>query len=78
MYDNYVAISDANKNFSSVVKKCDKYGEVIVFKNNKPVYVLKSIKEKNKEMNISDSEKIDIASKRILKKYHKAFEDLAK
>ncbi len=78
MYDNYVAISEANKNFSSVVKKCDKYGEVIVFKNNKPLYVLKSINSEREEMNISDSEKIDIASKRVLKKYHKAFEELAK
>ena len=30
------------------------------------------------EMEITDEEKFEIASKRVLKKYHKAFEELAK
>jgi hypothetical protein len=29
-------------------------------------------------MEITDEEKFEIASKRVLKKYHKAFEELAK
>lgn len=78
MFENYVAISEVNKNFSNVAKKCDGYGSVVIFKNNKPLYILKSINDANKEIEITDDEKIDIASRRILKKYHKAFEELAK
>ena len=43
MYDNFVEIATANKDFLSVVKKCDEQGEVIIFSDNKPAYILKSI-----------------------------------
>lgn len=78
MFDNYVAISEANKNFSNVAKRCDKFGEVIVFKNNKAKYILKSLDAQDSEMTITDEEKIELASIRVLKKYHKAFEELAR
>ena len=78
MQKNYIAITDANKNFSKVAKICNKLGEVIILKNNKMMYSLKAIDENNNEMEITDDEKIDIASKRVLKRFHKAFEELAK
>ena len=78
MFDNYVAISEANKNFSNVAKICDRFGEVIVLKNNKAKYILKSLDAQDSEMTITDEEKIELASIRVLKKYHKAFEALAR
>lgn len=74
----YISITEANKNFSKVARLCNEAKEVIILKNNKMLYSLKSLDEDNNEMEISDDEKIEIASKRVLKRFHKAFEELAK
>lgn len=76
--NNYISITEANQNFSNVAKKCRQQGKIYILKNNKMEFLLKSLNEENREMEISDDEIIDIASRRILKKYHKAFEELAK
>lgn len=79
MIDNdMISITEANQNFSNVAKKCRQHGKLYILKNNKIEFLLKSYDEENREMEISDDEIIDIASRRVLKKYHKAFEELAK
>lgn len=72
-----VSISEANQNFSKVARLVDKAGEVYIFKNNKPKYKLVDIENDN-AIEMSDSEKIDFVAARILKKYRRAFEELAK
>ena len=72
-----VSISEANQNFSKVAREADRLGSVVIFKNNKPKYKLIDI-EQDAEIEMSDEEKIDFIAARILKKYHKAFEELAK
>ena len=72
-----VSISEANQNFSKVARMVDKNGEVIIFKNNKPKYRLVDI-ENSTEIEMTDDEKIDFVADRILKKYRRAFEELAK
>lgn len=72
-----VSISEANQNFSRVARMVDRTGEVYIFKNNKPKYRLVDI-EKDTTIEMSDDEKIDFVAARILKKYHRAFEELAK
>lgn len=72
-----VSMSEANQNFSKVAQKVDQSGEVYIFKNNKPKYKLIDI-ENNNSIEMTDDEKIDFVAKRILKKYRKAFEELAK
>ncbi len=72
-----ITMTEANQNFSKVVKIADKNGSAIVFKNNKPKYMIVNI-EKNPIFELSDDEKIDVASKRILEKYLDAFKELAK
>lgn len=67
-----ISMTEANQNFSKVVKIADNNGSAIVFKNNKPKYVILNI-EKNPIFELSDEEKIDVASKRILEKYLDAF-----
>lgn len=78
MDEKFVSITEANQNFSKVAKKCKELGEVIILKNNKMVFSVKSFDSNFEEMEITDEEKFEIASKRVLKKYHKAFEELAK
>ena len=75
--DQIVSISQANQNFSKVARLADKTGSVVIFKNNKPKYKLIDL-EREEEQCMTDDEKIDIIAARILKKYHKAFEELAK
>lgn len=72
-----ISMTEANQNFSKVVKIADSSGSAVVFKNNKPKYVILNI-EKNPIFELSDEEKIDVASKRILEKYLDAFKELAK
>ena len=71
-----VSITEANQNFSAVARKVDERKKVVVFKNNQPKYVVYSVEEV--PMELTDSEKIDVAAKRVLARYHKAFEELAK
>ena len=78
MDEKFTSITEANRNFSKVAKKCKELGEVIILKNNKMVFSVKSLDFNFEEMEITDEEKFEIASKRVLKKYHKAFEKLAK
>ncbi len=72
-----VPISEANQNFSKIARLVDKVGEVYIFKNNKPKYKLVDI-ESDTTIEMSDIEKIDFVAARILKKYRRAFEELAK
>ena len=71
-----VSITEANQNFSAVARKVDECRKVVVFKNTQPKYVVYSIE--NQPFELTDSEKLDVAAKRILKRYHKAFEELAR
>lgn len=72
-----ISVSEANQNFSKVARLTDKIGTVYIFKNNKPKYKLVSI-ESDTSIEMTDDEKINFVALRILKKYKKAFEELAK
>ena len=72
-----VSISEANQNFSKIARMADKYGELYIFKNNKPQYKLIDI-DSDTTIEMSDDEKIDFVAARILKLYRPAFEELAK
>lgn len=72
-----VSISEANQNFSRVARMVDKNGVMFIFKNNKPKYKLIDI-EADTTIEMTDDEKIDFVAARILKKYRRAFEELAK
>ena len=72
-----VSISEANQNFSRVARLAEKNGTIVIFKNNKPKFKLVDL-EQDEEIELTDDEKIDLVAARILKKYRKAFEELAK
>jgi antitoxin Phd len=71
-------MTQANQNFSSVARSVDKNGEVVVFKNNKPKYLVIDMENSDFILDLSDDEKIDIIAQRILKRYLPAFQELAK
>ena len=72
-----VSVSEANQNFSRVTRIADTQGQAVIFKNNKPKYLLVDM-ENTSCFDMSDDEKIDVIAARILKRFKPAFEELAK
>ena len=72
-----VSMTEANQNFSKVARIAERSGEAVIFKNNKPKFIVLDI-DKSDYFNLTDDEKIDIVAARILKKFRPAFEELAK
>ena len=72
-----VSVTEANQNFSRVARITEKYGQTIIFKNNKPKYMMIDL-ENSPIIDMTDDEKIDFVAARILKKYKPAFLELAK
>lgn len=75
--NNLVSISEANQNFSKVARLVDENGAAVILKNNVPRYVLIEYSQFQKEEVIGD-EKINTIAEKVLSKYAKAFEELAK
>ena len=76
-FKQIVSISEANQNFSKVARLAEQWGDIYIFKNNKPKYKLTDI-ENDTSIEMTEDEKIDFVATRILKKYRAAFEELAK
>ena len=72
-----LSVSEANQNFSKATKLADQNGSIILLKNNRPSYMLISLRE-NPDFELTDEEKIDIVARRVLERHRKAFEELAK
>ncbi len=72
-----LSVSEANQNFSKATKLADQNGSIILLKNNRPSYMLISLRE-NPDLELSDDEKIDVVARRVLERHRKAFEELAK
>lgn len=74
----FFTMEQANQNFSQVAKTAEEKGEAIIFKNNKPKYLVIDIEKNGSLLELSEDEKIDIVARRILEKYLPAFKELAK
>ena len=72
-----IPMTEANQNFSRAAKIAERNGSAVIFKNNRPKYLLVDLTD-NSVLELTDDEKIDIVAKRILNKYRNAFEELAK
>ncbi|MDY6367335.1 MAG: type II toxin-antitoxin system prevent-host-death family antitoxin [Clostridia bacterium] len=70
--NNLVSISEANQNFSKVVKNVDESNSVIILKNNKPKYILSAYTEKQ----FSENDMLELIARRILSEHKHAFEVL--
>ena len=76
--DTIFSMTQANQNFSAIARAVDKNGEAVVFKNNKPKYLIVNMENSSLFLDLTDDEKIDIIAKRVLNKYLGAFKELAK
>ena len=72
-----VSVTEANQNFSRVTRIAEKNGRAVIFKNNRPKYMVIDL-ENSPILELTDDEKIDIVAARILKRFKPAFEELAK
>ena len=75
--EEIISITEANQNFSNAVRTADRNGRAVIFKNNRPKYLLVNL-EMSPALDLSDDEKIDIVAARILKRHKTAFLELAK
>ena len=72
-----VSVTEANQNFSRVTRIAEKNGQAVIFKNNRPKYMVIDL-ETSPYLDLTDDERIDIVASRILKRFKPAFEELAK
>lgn len=72
-----ISITEANQNFSRITRIAEKEGQAVIFKNNRPKYMLIDL-DNTPDLDITDDEKIDIVAARVLKRFKPAFEELAK
>ena len=75
--ETITTMTEANQNFSKVAKVAENNGQAVIFKNNKPKFLLIDI-DANSYFDITDDEKIDVAAKRIMNRFKPAFKELAK
>lgn len=78
--DNLVAMTEANQNFSKVVRTVDESGLAVILRNNKPRYVVVDFDEYN---NIAAAlqmrkAKIDDAADKLIDENMEALLELAK
>ena len=72
-----VSVTEANQNFSRVTRIAEKNGQAVIFKKNRPKYLLIDL-DTSPVIDLTDDERIDIAAARVLAKYKPAFAELAK
>ena len=75
--ETITTMTEANQNFSTVAKVAENNGQAVIFKNNKPKFLLIDV-DSNSYFDITDDEKIDVAAKRIMQRFKPAFEEVAK
>ena len=75
--NSIVSMTEANQNFSRVTRIADANGQAVVFKNNRPKYLLIDM-DRSPLLDMTDDEKIDVVAARIMKRFKPAFEELAK
>ncbi len=75
--ETITTMTEANQNFSRVAKVAENNGQAVIFKNNKPKFLLIDV-ESDSYFDITDDEKIDVAAKRIMNRFKPALKELAK
>ena len=63
--ETIVSVSEANQNFSRVTRIADSMGEAVIFKNNRPKYLLIDL-EGPPLSGLSEMEKLRFVAERIL------------
>ena len=69
--------TEATQNFSKVTRIAEAQGQALIFKDNRPKYMLIDL-DSSPIIDMTDDEKIDFVAARILKRFKPAFLELAK
>ena len=72
-----VTATEANQNFSKVARIAEKKGRAVVFKNNRPKYLVIDL-DVEPQIEMTEDEKITFVAERILREHKAAFQELAK
>ena len=75
--DKIVTMTAANQNFSAVARQTDRDGQTVIFKNNRPKYLLIDL-DRGGNLDLSEDERIDVVARRVLARHRAAFLELAK
>ena len=75
--NNLVSITEANQNFSKVVRVVEEHGTAVILKNNVPRYLVIDFSKAEKEK-IAATEDVLAVSERLIKQNMEAYEVLAK
>ena len=75
--DKIITMTAANQNFSAVARQTERDGKSVIFKNNRPKYILIDLDDGD-YIDLTDDERIDVVAKRIMKRHKAAFLELAK
>ena len=62
------SMTQANQNFSAVARAADRNGEAVVFKNNRPKYLVVNLESSGRLFDLTEDEKAEIVAKRALNK----------
>ena len=71
--NSVVTATEANQNFSKVARMAEKYGRVVVFKNNRPKLLVIDL-DTEPQIEMTEDEKIDVVAARILREHKAAFQ----
>ena len=72
-----VTATEANQNFSKIARIAEKKGRVVVFKNNRPKLLIIDL-DTEPQIEMTEDEKFEFVTARILREHKAAFEELAK
>ena len=75
--DKIVTMTAANQNFSAVARQTDRDGKSIIFRNNRPKYILIDLYGDD-YLDLTEDERIDVVARRVMKRHKAAFLELAK
>lgn len=78
--NSIVPMTDANQNFSKVVRLVDKEGMAVIMKNNRPKYIVVNFDEYEEIRALREERKlkIDETANKIIADNLEAFQELAK
>ncbi len=72
-----VSLSEANRNFSAVARQTDRDGRTVIFKRNRPKYLVVDL-DGGDYLDLSEDERIEVVARRVMRRHKGAFLELAK
>lgn len=72
-----VSLTAANQNFSAVARQTEHEGRTVIFKHNRPKFILVDL-DGGDYLELTEDERIEVVARRVMKRHKAAFLKLAK